>query len=371
MKKIIFGFIGIIGSVLFTVLLLEIALQILPVRSYIPMEPVTLEDPVLRYKPNVDQTYAAAWNFTAQNKSSTNAQGYLADFDFVQEDPKPLIAVVGDSYVEARMVPFKDTMQEKIHDAVRDTHRVYGVGVGGSPLSQYLIFAKMMQEKYKPGFMVVNVVDNDFDESMPRYKNMPRFHYFMPMADGTFLPLLIGQYAPGAVKELLSRSALVRYLYFHLNFADVANKIQFRKRGGSESPAIDDVAAVVQDFNTRLAFSKLAVDSFLSLLPRYSGLPTDRLVLVIDGQRSYIYHNADTGTEAQTSYFGEMRTYFMEQARARGYEVIDMHPVFKTDYAERSQRFDYPGDAHWNSLGHGLAAAEILQSHNLKAYLGQ
>lgn len=347
-------------SVFITLALLEISLQILPVRSYIPFYPVTEEEPTLRYKSNIPYRYAAGWNFDAYNRGQTNAQGYVSDFDYVEDDPTPLIAVIGDSYIEARMIPFQNTMQEQLRKKLEKGVRVYNFAIGGAPLSQYLIFARHAKEKYNPHFLIVNIISNDFDESLLRYKNLPRFHYFVFDTQEDIHPKLV-PYKPSWVKEIASRSALIRYLYFHLDFERTVNKFLFslRKKGRTAEPAAPK--------NEKDVLSKQAIDVFLKLLPAYSGLPKSRILLVVDGQRQSIYKGEEKEIR-QTSYFGQMRTHLIRQARQSGYEIIDMHSVFEKHYAAHGQKFQFEKDGHWNSLAHSLVAQEILKSAALTSF---
>ena len=65
-----------------------------------------------------------------------------------------------------------------------------------------------------------------------------------------------------------------------------------------------------------------------------------------------------------------MRRYFMDEARADGYDVIDMQPVFVDDYRSHQQPFNWLRDPHWNALGHGLCAEQVGRSralHELQA----
>jgi hypothetical protein len=57
-----------------------------------------------------------------------------------------------------------------------------------------------------------------------------------------------------------------------------------------------------------------------------------------------------------------MRAYLAAQAKARGYEVRDMQPVFIARHARDGSRFEFPTDKHWNTLGHRLVADEVRKS---------
>ena len=63
------------------------------------------------------------------------------------------------------------------------------------------------------------------------------------------------------------------------------------------------------------------------------------------------------------SYNDVMRRYFMDEARADGYEVIDMQPVFVDHYRSHGEPFNWTRDKHWNALGHGLCAEQVARSH--------
>jgi hypothetical protein len=54
-----------------------------------------------------------------------------------------------------------------------------------------------------------------------------------------------------------------------------------------------------------------------------------------------------------------MRNYFMLAAESKGYEVIDMHPIFIRKNRADGSRFEHPTDGHWNALGHKLVADAI------------
>jgi hypothetical protein len=57
-----------------------------------------------------------------------------------------------------------------------------------------------------------------------------------------------------------------------------------------------------------------------------------------------------------------MRTYFIEEARRRGFEVQDMQDWFALRYARDHSAFQFPDDGHWNPIGHEEAANAVLGS---------
>ncbi len=341
---------------------LEVALHFFPVQSHVPHQPVNTNSPIARYQPYRPFVYSSHWNFQDINSGRTNAQGFVSDFDFVADNNLPLIAVIGDSYIEARMVPFSQTMQETIRASLPGPGRVYAFAMNGAALSQYLAFAKMARDTYQPDMMIVNIVSNDFDESFSAFHTISRFHYFMEDTHGNLQPHLLGSYRPSRLREILAHSALVRYAYFHLRVTDIPRKIRRLTRsltGMSRSKSLTpSTTSSEKKCQGNLEFSHRAVDAFLRLLPEYSGLPPESIVLVLDGQRLSLYR----GPHKQDACFEHMRRYVCERAELMGYEAIDMHPVFENDFQARGQRFEFTHDAHWNARAHGLAGSAVLKS---------
>jgi hypothetical protein len=54
-----------------------------------------------------------------------------------------------------------------------------------------------------------------------------------------------------------------------------------------------------------------------------------------------------------------MRQRLIEQAKARGFRVIDTEPHFIAAYALDGKRFEHPSDGHWNAHGHGVVATAV------------
>lgn len=360
-------------GLLLTVGLLELGLRFMPVRDNLDAnEPVTKDAPIKRFKRNAELNYSKGFNFSLANKLRTNNVGFVNDQDYVPEGGDPLVAVIGDSYVMAVMLPYAQTLQGRLANELTGRVRVYSFGANGAPLSQYLAYAKYARENFYPRGMVIVIVGNDFDESLMRYKSHPGFHYFKETQSGE-LELELVEYRPvhqswlhelGAALHL-GESALVRYIRTNLpmllaQWKSDSNKDAMKDFVGQTAAKADP---------ERLAFSKRGVDRFLALIPEYSGLEREDVLFVLDGMRPHLYDDAHFAA-AQTSYFALMRSYFIEQATEKGHEVIDMQPLFRIQHATDGARFEYPNDGHWNAAGHA-AAATAVGSSKLVQRLGQ
>src|SRR5215470_12895144 len=154
-----------LASVFVCVLAAEIVLRFLPVSTGLRSVPVTAADPVLRFTPNRPFTNSLGWELHNVVHGRVNNAGFVNDQDYVRDGP-PLIAVVGDSFIEAQMVPYAETLQGRLATALAGKFRVYSFAASGAPLSQFLVYAGYAVREYGARAVVINVVGNDYDESL-------------------------------------------------------------------------------------------------------------------------------------------------------------------------------------------------------------
>jgi len=346
--------IGVIGCLL----VLEVILRFLPVASGLRTQPVTEDNPVTKFAPNRDFLWSRNWNFSIVNYGHVNNDGFINDYDYQIVDT-PLLAVVGDSYIEAAMVPFPQTLQGRLHEKVKHRGRIYSFGTSGAPLSQYLAWAAYARDRYNPSGLVINVVGNDFDESLRKYKPVLGFLSYVPDEDGVLmLHRTIGG-KRSRIREIAIHSALARYLFFNVGVSQVIDNFKaVVQRGPNEEKQefVGNTAAEASD--VRISDSKSVVLAFFRDLPSYAGLPSHRVLFVVDGMRAAAYE-PDLLPSAEQSYFGQMRRFFINTAGENGYEVIDLHDRFVERYKIDKVRFEFPTDGHWNTVGHEVAAQAV------------
>lgn len=206
-------------------LVLEAVVRLFPVYSGLYAVPVNAQQPVLRFVPNSDFTYSRGWNFRGVNTGHINNYGFINDQDYDPAATSPLVAVIGDSYIEAAMVPFGKTLHGRLADSVQSKGRIYSFGVSGASLSQYLAWASWVKEIFRPSLLVVTIIGNDFDESLFRYKDAPGYHYFDDTREG--MPLARVDFGTGFVRKLTrfsNRSALSRYLRQNVGLAAIVQR---------------------------------------------------------------------------------------------------------------------------------------------------
>lgn len=333
----------------------EIILQFFPVTEGFYSLPVNAENPIARCRPNRTVQWSAFWNFSMRNTIHVNNYGFISDLDYDPHDRKPLLAIIGDSFVEAIAVPWPQTGAAQLHQRLKERGRVYAFGKSGAPLSQYLVYADYVQRTFHPAALIIIVVGNDFDESLIENMRLPGFHYFIADSTGNFTLQRV-DYAIGPVKAFMRRSALFRYLMINVRLPDFYQEWQYHRK---QTKFIGNTSANADSI--RLLKSQKVIDTFLANLPAMAGLEASKVLFVVDGMRPQLYDEALHKATA-ASYFGSMRRYFMQNAVLQGFEVIDMQPIFLQHYQKHGQPFDFPLDNHWNSFGHQLFAEAVVES---------
>lgn len=346
----------VVGIVLF----LELILRLFPVNEGLRSMAVTENSPIFRYTPHRKSIWSKGWNFSIVNEVHTNNFGFISEIDCDPAAPGPLLAIVGDSYIEAAMVPHHETATALLNKELVGKGRVYGFGASGSALSQYLAYAEYVRDIFHPEALVVLVVGNDFDESLLRYKSVPGFHYFAEQASGELRLIRIDREVP-PWREVFTRSSLAMYLAANLEIGHVLERVKelvqsspSRVGGyvGNTSASADPV---------RIAESLRGVDAFINMLPVKAGLLPRKILLVIDAVRPEMYDPA-ARQDAESTYFGLMRRHFLAKATAAGFEVIDMETEFREDHTVTGRRYEYPTDTHWNNAGHEVFARALQRS---------
>lgn len=358
-RHVVFSIMAIAGSFLACAMILEIILRLLPVATGLWALPVNASQPIFRFTPNREFLFSRDWNFSIVNRGYINNDGFVNDEDYALHDSRPLLAVIGDSYVEAAMVPNDKTFYRRLAATLKQKGRIYSFGASGAPLSQYLAWTQYVIQKYRPSGVAILVIGNDFDESLRAYNQRPGLHVYDRGPDGR-LRLTRTDYYPSPLRSLVRRSALGRYLVFNLGAYDVAK--QWAAQVGLISPAraaaphyVGNTAASASA--QRIHDSLEAVDAFFDNMANSVPLPAQNILFLVDGAR----YRSDIGPTEQ-SYFGAMRAYFMKQARSRRHEVIDLQPWFIDRNQDGNVRFEFPTDGHWNAIGHEVAAQALASS---------
>jgi hypothetical protein len=345
----------------------EGVLRMLPVCTDLEMQAIDASNPVLRHRPNSEFVFSDGFWLTNANRGHINNFGFVNDQDYDTDDPRPLLAVIGDSYVEALMIPYGLTVQGRLDAREAGRRRVYSFGSSGSSLLDYLYYAAYARQHFRPEWVVINVVGNDFDEMLLRYRQEPAFHHLKELPDGSLAAIpLEYRLSPGL--GLLRRSALARYLSFNIGNASPAmarllgalHRVAawlFAPANAAEPEFVGNTAATTDP--QRIELSQRAVRYVLDHLAKATGLPPSHVLFLVDSYR--IFDPAGLAS-ARRSFFGIMREFLIAEARGRGYEVVDLQDWFARRHEQDGSVFQFPDDGHWNVTGHDEAARAVIAS---------
>ena len=347
---------ALLAGILAPLVCAELALRLLPVYEGMYRLPVDDRHPIARLQPNREFTWSRGWNFFLVNTVQVNNAGFVSDVDYEPDAPGPLLAVIGDSYVEAAMLPFRRTCAGRLATMLEPDARVYAFGLSAAGLGQYLAWARHARDAFRADGLVVIIAHNDYEHSLIEYGRLMEhglragYHYIAEHGGRPALERI--DFSPSPGFRLARSSALVRYLAHNLGTTELVRRSGIRLLRDWKGATIDE--------------SKRAVDAFLDLLPEYSGLDPERIVLVVDGIRRDLYDDGRLA-EARGSFVDVMRRHLLANAGRKGYETIDLQPRFIAHYREHRQRFEWPQDEHWNALGHERCFEAVAGSKLLSA----
>jgi hypothetical protein len=348
----------VIGSLTVFLLLCELVVFrfILP-GSDVPANDFTND--LVRYQPNQTGIWRVRNEIAAPY--AINAQGWNAGAgDYVLERRPGIgrVAVVGDSYVEALQVPHDRSVGEVLAaELSRDGRPVetYRFGISGAPLSQYLHMAEREAVRYRPDWIVVVLVHNDFDESLSTIAGRYTSSFLhVRVRDGRVaeeVPPL--PWRPGAT-EWVRRTATARFFYYRWQVRPQTLRNMILPAAHAEDARFSaniDVKAVL----ARMPDITAATDYLFGRLADVARGAGARLLLVMDGDRAAVYAERPSAPFALTVMAAEM-------ARQHGIPFVDLQPAFAADWRANHQHFEHVSDNHWNERGHAVAARAIAQA---------
>ena len=402
-KSLLFSVIAVLLGLALIPLTLEIALRFFPVFSGMP---VNRESAIYSFIPNTTIQRSNHWDMTGARKRQVNNVGFISDQAYIpaakssdgNQSLKPLIAIIGDSYIEAMQVDYANTTEANLLKNCSEHARVYSFGAQFAPLSQYLSWVDYASKTFTPKAMVINIVGNDFDESLLSYQlssnggGVPGMQFFELTQDASDL-VVVPFKSEGVITRLLRHSVLAQYLVRNVGvvnlWKDYRQQLLAPSQGKSISTEMksDDksdtsltgvVSSIAQDPYSeyvgnakriydaqKLQDSQKAVDEFLRRLPQLANLPPKSIVLSVDAERPQIY--TPKGRQDVDSFFSVMRAYFIKQARAQGFEVLDLRPAMIAQFDRTGERFEFADDNHWNAAGHQLLASQLLRTPAISA----
>jgi lysophospholipase L1-like esterase len=279
-------------------------------------------------------------------KWNINNMNWNAPYDYLpKKESTKLVAVIGDSFIEALQVdvgksyPF--LLREKLK---KDGFEVYAFGKSGSPFSQYLHISRYVNKHFNPDILIVNLVHNDFNESVRELFPVRKDFLQLSLKDSTSIVETIpvadsstAQFKP--LKGLLYQSALFRYIYLNLQI----NKNRSAQATAKNVEGNIPVNELVVQKETILK----AADYIAGTIKKENA--SKRIIFVMDAPRESIYNN--TLGKSNITWINQMMKTLCEK---HGIEFVDLTNPLEEDFKMKKQKFNFDIDGHWNEYGHQL-----------------
>ena len=339
MKKQLFLFVIGVAAVL---LLLETIFRILPVstatRSGYYIHPL-----ILTYPANHCFTAATGWDLKNAQHNCANNLGFLADHDFVH-DPQA-IALIGDSFVEANMLPANKRLGAQL-EAKLSGKPVYALGGPGSNLLDYAERAKFAAEKFGVRTFIFILERGDIKQSICSSGNIHG-----PCLDAkTLLPKIEIQQPADALKRLLRESALAQYTFSQLKF-NISTILS------SVSQPAGVTKKTTRTVDVSLKSSSQILEYFFRQL---STIENAQFLFVVDADRPHLSDKKENNSIELKSLKNEINALNMI--------IIDPTAAFREFIIKSGRTLEVGNyDHHWNGETVGIIATLIANQLPLLA----
>jgi hypothetical protein len=310
--------------------------------------------PVHTMIPDTQYTYSSGWNLQNVHRGRINNYGYASPTDY-QRDPagqRREIAVFGDSYVEALMNDYRDTLPGVLQQ--RLSRDVLSFGMSGAEMPDYLGTAALVSAEFTPEWGVFVITAGDFTRG---FAAAPGYFEW----DATRSPpvRLVPEIHRSPQARFARTVGLVRYLRGNLSMQPGA-LIQWRRsveHAPADASCRDEVLSKEDE---------ALLEAFASELPTALRLPPGHVILVFDADRRRIYREATSPAAGARPHCRNRSTLANERlaqlARAAGMQVVDTEPLFRRHFEQGLGPVDRaPLDAHWNPAAHRLVAAAVAR----------
>jgi hypothetical protein len=340
---------------LFLFAALEIIFRIFIPASQIPNVMFDNEYRILKYdKTAVPEGYASFGKKGEYRfKWRINNEGWNSPVDYPEKrSGKTRIAVIGDSYTEAFQVNNDSIFSNLLQAKLGDSYEVFTFGMSGAPLSQYLHMSRYVTRKFDPDILVINVVHNDFDESLREIKKEDYFLTLSIDSSGivTENEPPINAYQPNPFKRILSRSATVRYFTFNMN---IPAKIQAIKNHKDDNT----FNANIKVGKTQELTHKIEIATKY-IVEKFKNENIDRRVIfVIDAPRADIYAG-----KIDSSNVLFLEKILQTVCELNHVEFLSLTHIFQKDFEKYNRAFNAPYDYHWDEYGHLIVGIALEKS---------
>jgi hypothetical protein len=273
---------GILIGIFVLLAVAEITLRLLPVPQGIYRDHPQTPLASARLVANRDYTWSLGWYLRQVVHGRTNSLGFAAPYEFTTDTPA--VALFGDSYVEAIMLNYAESLAGRIDGHFHDQIPTFNFGISGAGLPHYLGLARETSAQFQFSAAIVVITSFDYIEGLLGQEGLYKWSE-NPDKD---LVSLVPVTKRSKLLELARNFALLRYLRYNLKFTP-STFFAERVRHTSCTPAqLTDI-------------DRNRLGQYVEALPKALRLDPGRIVMVFNTDVDGIYDRVDRIQTHQSS----------------------------------------------------------------------
>lgn len=308
---------------------------------------------ILRYDNGPEQGTFTIGPFAQQKgRWRINNAGWNSEIDYqFNRTERPLIAVIGDSYIESFQIDVGKNVVAILRDKTKDKFDVYGFGISGASLCDYLQMSRYVLQVFDPEIIIINCCHNDFDESLCQFVTDTRFRC-IDLSNQQIKEMPTKPYSISKIKRFFLQSAFLRYLNRNCRIGEMRQRAKLGLR--TQETPYSRYNDHFQHYRTEI---EQACNYLVAKIAQEKG--KSEVLFVIDGPRWELY-SGDL-QKSQTLQMNNLLRIICDQYSCH---FLDLTETMVDYYAKHHQRMETIYDYHWNEIGHKVAAEAMF--HKIK-----
>jgi hypothetical protein len=320
----------------------------------IPFWNFNTTDKIVNYDTNGPRrgTYSFGPLAHKQGRWRINNLGWNSDVDYdTKKRDKPLIAIIGDSYIEAFQVDVSKSIAARLREKLAGKFDVYSFGISGVGLSEFLQISRYVRKYFDPEILVINVNHDSFGRSLDPTKTGELYVKIIngQAVEAPIVPLVPLLQRPDAYNRLkvflCIHSSLFRYLALncHLYRQVILKLINIFNHKADYITNNKEVTDKID----------IAINYIIETFKREN--ENKKIIFMIDAPRYDIYLNKLKGSDI---YW--MNLFLNKLCKKYDVGFIDLTKSFNDAYICNHRPFNEDYDYHWNEYGHEMATEALL-----------
>lgn len=335
-------------GVVVTLALLELGLRALPVFTVPEPGLLSSEDTVQIWRgKNPSVTYSRGMYLERPHTHTPNPIGIV---NGGIPDPDSAVWIHGDSYIEALMLEYPQTLQGMLEMHLSpDNLAVASFNISGATLLDYLNGIKAAERITRKAAHILVLSPDDISESFVLKRPAKALNVFVVSDSGitpSYNRMDTWTKSPAWKRKIFANSSLVRYIKFNVKFL---TKNLLQDGIGADRPRVGAPSTAIPQY----------VISGLTAYLDSVGKASSRVAFLLDCDRDQIVDDLLMKRfDAQQSHYksGFSKT-FETLAKAKGMKVENLCDDFERQIKRTGRAVDYRmADKHWNEDGHAVAA---------------